>query len=59
MLAETSFLIDLLKAKKEAIEFLEKNTTPLLYTTEICVFELIVGAYALRDKPEQEVQKIN
>ncbi len=59
MLAETTFLIDLLKAKKEAIDFLEKNTIPLLYTTEICVFELMVGAYALRDKPEQEVQKIN
>ncbi len=59
MLAETSFLIDLLRGKEDAIAFLVKNTTPLFYTTEICVFELVMGAYALRDNPEKELQKIN
>lgn len=59
MLAETCFLIDLLKGKKETIEFLEKKPIPFLYTTEICVFELIMGAYALREKPEDEIMKIN
>lgn len=59
MLAETSFLIDLLRGEQEAVIFIEKNVVPVLYTTEICVFELIVGAYALREKPEKEMQRIN
>lgn len=59
MLAETSFLIDLLKGNEKAITFLEKNTAPLLYTTEICIFELVMGAHGLRDNPEKELQRIN
>src|SRR3989338_2166141 len=58
MLLDTTFLIDFLRAKKEAIEFLNRNQPLALFTTEINVFELFTGAYLFDKDLEGHSQKI-
>ncbi len=59
MLADTSFLIDILRGKKEAVDFLKKIETQQLFTTEINVFELIVGTNLKKQgNPEKDLERI-
>lgn len=58
MLLDTTFLIDFLRAKKEAIEFLESHQPIALFTTEINVFELFTGAYLFDKNVDDHTQKI-
>lgn len=46
ILADSTFLIDSLRKKKIVREFLKKNPTEILFTTEINVFELYLGLYS-------------
>ena len=60
MIADTSFLIDIMKSDNEAIkkaEETEKNGSTIAVTS-ISIFELFVGV-ALSIKQEQERNKIN
>ena len=52
---DTSFIIDFLKERKEAIEFMKKNTEEV-FTTEVNVFEIFIGIYTKEDY-EREVKK--
>ena len=45
ILLDTTFLIDFLRGKKNAIDFIKKAEGDTFYTTEINVFELITGVY--------------
>ncbi len=58
ILADTTLLIDFLRGKKEAIEALHNVQSKGLYTTEINVFELIVGVYAKKQEPQKDVEKM-
>ena len=59
MLIDTTLLIDFLRGKREAITFLEeKEKQQQLYTTEINVFELVMGVYAKKQEPQIETEKI-
>ena len=54
ILADTTFLIDTLRKKDDVKQFLIKNSSEILYTTEINVFETYLGLYAnkfLEKKP--------
>ena len=60
MIADTSFLIDIMKSDKEAIkkaEEIEKNGNTIAVTS-ISIFELFVGV-ALSIKQDRERNKIN
>ena len=60
MIADTSFLIDIMKSDKEAIkkaEEIEKNGNTIAVTS-ISIFELFVGV-TLSIKQDQERNKIN
>jgi len=46
ILADTTFLIDALRKKDDVKQFLIKNSSEILYTTEINVFETYLGLYA-------------
>ena len=46
ILADTTFLIDALRKKDDVKQFLIKNSSETLYTTEINVFETYLGLYA-------------
>jgi predicted nucleic acid-binding protein len=46
ILVDTTFLIDTLRRKASIREFLRKNPTEILFTTEINVFELYLGLYS-------------
>ncbi len=46
ILADTTFLIDALRKKDNVKKFLIKNSSEILYTTEINVFETYLGLYA-------------
>lgn len=58
ILADTTLLIDFLRGKKDAIEIIEKIESRGLYTTEINVFELIIGVYAKKQEPQKDLEKI-
>ena len=54
ILVDTTFLIDALRKKDEVKQFLLKNSSETLFTTEINVFETYLGLYAnksLEKKP--------
>ncbi len=59
MLLDTTLLIDFLRGKKEAIEILDKSATGILFTTEINVFELIVGAYIIEKNTKEHIEKVH
>lgn len=59
MLADTTFLIDLLHGKETAIDFLKKNEGKILYTTDINVFELLVGVYVGKRNVESHLHQVN
>lgn len=59
MLADTTFLIDLLHGKEEAIVFLKKYENKILYTTDINFFELLVGVYLGKRNVEQHLRQVN
>ena len=46
ILADSTFLIDSLRKKTDAREFLRTNPTEILFTTEINVFELYLGLFS-------------
>lgn len=50
---DTSFIIDFLKERKEAIEFMKKNTEEV-FTTEVNVFEIFIGIYTKEDYEREE-----
>src|SRR3989338_128354 len=58
IVADTTLLIDFLRGKKEAIDILQNTQSKGLYTTEINLFELIIGTYAKKQEPEKDVEKI-
>ncbi len=53
---DSDFLIDILRNKKEAFEWLEKNEDKDLCTTSINIFELFYGAYK---KNKSEIEACN
>ncbi|MSR86423.1 type II toxin-antitoxin system VapC family toxin [Candidatus Woesearchaeota archaeon] len=59
MLLDTTFLIDFLRDKKEAVDFLKKIQHFQLYTTEINVFELVVGVYLSQKNPQKHMELIS
>ena len=50
---DTSFIIDFLKERKEAIEFMKKNTEEV-FTTEINAFEVFIGIYTKENYEKEE-----
>ncbi len=59
MLADTTVLIDFLRGKKGAIDAIQKaEMQQQLYTTEINVFELILGVYAKRQEIQKDIETI-
>ena len=46
IVVDTTFLIDALRKKDDVKQFLLKNSSETLYTTEINVFETYLGLYA-------------
>ncbi|MEK6922003.1 MAG: PIN domain-containing protein [Nanoarchaeota archaeon] len=54
ILADTTLLIDFLRGKKEAIATLQNAQSEGIYTTEINVFELIIGVYAKKQETQKE-----
>jgi predicted nucleic acid-binding protein len=59
MLLDTTFLIDFLREKEQAVEFLRNNSSLHLYTTEINVFELFIGVYLSQKDPEKHLKIIS
>lgn len=59
MLVDTTVLIDFLRGKEKAVEALRKAETGLLYTTEINVFELIVGVYLATEQVTKHLERVN
>ena len=59
MLLDTTFLIDFLREKKEAVEFLKKIQNVQLYTTEINVFELVIGVHLSQKNPQKHMEIIS
>jgi len=58
MFLDSTFLIDILRGKPQAISFLqEKQSTPL-FTSEVNVFELVEGAYASEEKIQVRLEKV-
>ncbi len=55
---DTSFIIDFLKERKETMEFIERNTEELI-TTEINVFEVLIGIYTRENYEKEEEIAIN
>ncbi|MBI2565291.1 PIN domain-containing protein [Candidatus Woesearchaeota archaeon] len=59
MILETSFLIDLLRNDKAAVEkakeLMQKNIS--LFTTAVTVFEIWQGIYSIKD--EKKLEKLN
>jgi len=53
---ETSFLIDVLKGKKEALEKLKEIKEEKTFTTSICEYEVMVGAY-LKSYSDENLKK--
>ncbi len=58
MLLDTTFLIDFLRGKKNAINLISHIEKKPLYTTEINVFELITGAYISKQEIKKHLEKI-
>lgn len=58
MLLDTSFIIDFLKGKENAIEAIKKFDKKQISTTEINVFELMTGVYALKSNVDIEISKV-
>ncbi|MHA1448889.1 MAG: type II toxin-antitoxin system VapC family toxin [Candidatus Hodarchaeales archaeon] len=67
ILVETSVLVDILRKKSKILDFIQDLGTTPLYTTEICVMELIYGimgskVYAtnpeLKDRRIREVNQL-
>ncbi|MBI4918417.1 type II toxin-antitoxin system VapC family toxin [archaeon] len=58
MLLDTTILIDFLRNKNAAVQFFEKNRTKLLFTTEINIFELVVGIYAHNKDIDKHLEKV-
>jgi len=50
---DTSFIIDFLKEKKEAVDFIVKNKEEL-FTTEVNVFEIFIGIYTKSNYEKEE-----
>lgn len=59
MLLDTTFLIDLLREKEEAVSFLKKSAFLQLYTTEINVFELFIGVHLSQKDPQKHIELIS
>ena len=56
ILVDSTFLIDSLRKLPNVREFLQKNPTEILFTTEINIFELFLGLYSskiLEQDPNQ------
>jgi len=45
LLFDTTILIDFLRNKKNAVEFIEKRTNKPMFTTEINIYELFTGVF--------------
>jgi tRNA(fMet)-specific endonuclease VapC len=58
MLLDSTFLIDFLRNKKNAVEFMAKKENLPLYTTEITVFELFRGAFKGTVETKSHLEKI-
>ena len=51
---DTSFLVDLLRNKKEAVEKLDKLSPNTIATTRINIFEILLGAFLRGQKDPQK-----
>lgn len=59
MLADTTLLIDFLRGKESAVRMVEEiEKSGTLFTTEINVFELMIGIYAGSENVEVHTQKM-
>ena len=59
MLADSTLLMDFLRGRKEAVEKItEVEKTSQLFTTEINVFEMIVGVYAGKEDVQTHLTDI-
>ncbi len=59
MLADTTLLIDFLRGKENAVMMVEEiERSGTLFTTEINVFELMIGIYAGSENVEVHTQKM-
>ena len=59
MLADTTLLIDFLRGKDSAVRMVEEiEMSGTLFTTEINVFELMIGIYAGSENVEVHTQKM-
>ena len=60
MLADTTLLIDFLRGKDSAVRMVEEiEMSGTLFTTEINVFELMIGIYAGSENVEVHTQKMS
>ena len=55
ILADTTFLIDALRKKSEVKSFLTHHPDEVFFTTEINVFELLLGLYSSQNLEENSV----
>jgi len=58
ILLDTTFLIDFLRGKKNAVELIEKSEGNTIYTTEINVFELITGVYISKQDTKKHIEQV-
>ena len=58
MLLDTTILIDFLRGKDKAVNFINHLDKDLIFTTEINVFELITGIYASKQDIKTHLEKV-
>lgn len=56
---DSTVIIDFLNGRKEAIEVIQRYRENSFFTTEINVFEVLVGIYLKKTVDEQELTKAN
>lgn len=58
MLLDSTFIIDFLHGKAEALSFIRQQHAETFSTTDINVFELVTGIYASKKKPEPALDQL-
>jgi len=59
MILDTTILVDFIRGKETAVSFIRKNKGESLFTTEINVFELFTGYFAMNRDTNLQLDKIN
>lgn len=59
MLLDTTILIDFVRGKERAGDMLRSVDLALVYTTEVNVFELMMGLYLTKKNAPEQLEKIS